>query len=133
MNWPLPLRRATALAFFMFVNWLMLAPGAAFENVHMLFSQQDKIAHLGIFGGLTELTLWSLPAQWTLRGRFLMLLTVMLVYGAGIELVQPLLPDSGRSAEWMDLVADAIGIAVGGGLFRALADTQAPPDNNDGN
>jgi hypothetical protein len=43
---------------------------------------------------------------------------VALGYGAAIELIQPLV---GRSAEWGDLLADGIGIALGivPGLIRA--------------
>ena len=50
----------------------------------------------------------------------------MLAYGAGIELAQWLV--GWRFAEWADLAADAVGVALGWGLLRrrSLASSSHP-------
>ena len=72
----------------------------------------DKIAHFVVFCGLA---LWF-SGQYA-RQRFWRIGIGLLAYGALIELVQSML--SYRSAEWLDLVADGLGIVVG--LVIAMA------------
>ncbi len=54
--------------------------------------------------------IWPRPRLWG------WLVLALLAYGVGIELAQSLLPP--RSADWRDVLADALGIAVG--LLAAL-------------
>jgi VanZ family protein len=73
----------------------------------------DKVVHLALYGGLGVLTFWSLQA--TLRGSLRRLLIVTLLacvaYGFSDEFHQAFVP--GRSAEWADLLSDAVGAALG--------------------
>ncbi len=79
----------------------------------------DKWTHLVLFGGFTFLWLCARPVRtpkW-LVGLFL----ISVCFGAFIELMQGLLSFLGRSMEFMDAVADALGGALGIGLFSLLA------------
>jgi VanZ family protein len=72
----------------------------------------DKLKHLGAY---LFLGFWfgSLLA----RARHGLLFIALFAYGALIEVLQGLLP-TGRTAEWQDLVANALGIALGLALAR---------------
>ncbi|MFT3821899.1 MAG: VanZ family protein [Rubrivivax sp.] len=75
----------------------------------------DKRNHLLAFASLAlvaELAFW--PAA---RRRAKVLLG-LLAFGGFIELVQSQIPE--RSAEWVDLLADGLGIALGLALVAAL-------------
>lgn len=113
LNWSAPARRLSTFAVLVFANWLFLAPAGNFQDVHVFLSHQDKIAHFGIFGLLTGLIRWSIPADWGQGRRRLILAGVLIGYGAAIECIQLLLPAFGRSFEWMDLLMDIIGIVTG--------------------
>jgi VanZ family protein len=65
----------------------------------------DKTNHLLAFSVLTIL------GNQAYRGRTLMLLLGLLTYGGLIEILQSFTPD--RMAEWADLLADGLGLAVG--------------------
>lgn len=68
----------------------------------------DKANHALAFASLAFTAVWAFwpqPQQWRV------LFAVLLAYGIGIEIAQSFLPP--RSADWHDVVADAIGIAVG--------------------
>jgi len=64
----------------------------------------DKLFHvLGFFALVVPLALRH-PVRWRL------ILTVALVFGGMIEIAQPYV---GRSAEWLDLLADGVGASLG--------------------
>jgi len=94
-------------------NWILLAPAAIFQDVHVFLSHQDKIAHFGIFGVLTWLFRWSIPARWGSGWKRVCFICSLAAYGAAIEFVQPLIPGAGRSFEWMDMFWDCVGVAAG--------------------
>jgi VanZ family protein len=113
LDWPGLARWSVTLAYVVLVNWLLLAPGKTFRDIHLVLAYQDKVAHFGIFCVLTGLFCWSLPgAHGTWRKRILILLA-MVGYGVAIECIQPLIPNSGRTFEWLDLLLDGIGVAAG--------------------
>ncbi len=70
----------------------------------------DKLQHLAAFAALTLAAWWAYPGtRWkAMAGLFL--------FGVFIEVVQSGIP--GRSAEWGDLVADGVGIALGALIAR---------------
>lgn len=68
------------------------------------FSIWDKAQHAMGFWVLTLLGLWSFPRN-PLR-----LVIALLIYGGLIEVVQAL--SGWRTGDWLDLLADAIGIAI---------------------
>ncbi len=74
---------------------------------------QDKLGHLVVFGGFAALV------TAVLRGRRRALIGALsaTALGGALELLQALTPY--RSAEWLDLLADAVGAALGAGLVRA--------------
>jgi VanZ family protein len=93
-------------------------------------SPGDKLQHFTAFTCLTGCCLLGFQAGW--RGAALSALG-MLAFGGFIEIVQSFIP--GRSAEWLDLGADSVGIAIGlvaVGALRALFQpgrTQGPSGN----
>lgn len=78
-----------------------------------VFSLWDKAQHALGFGGLTLLGLLTYPHH---RVRLPLLL---LAHGGLIELLQA--ATGWRYGEWLDLLADAVGILVVIGLWRATA------------
>ena len=85
----------------------------------------DKWTHLILFGAFTFLWLCARPVRtvsWLVS-----LFLISVAFGAAIELLQGLLTFLGRSMEFMDAVADAIGGALGIGLFCLMA--YAAPGN----
>lgn len=87
-----------------FLAFSPAAPGLQFENV-------DKWQHLGAFAALTACCALALAPG---RAGMLKAGLAMLAFGVFIELVQVHIPS--RSAEWQDVLADALGIVLGLGL-----------------
>ncbi len=89
-------------------------PGQLVEPI--VFEWTDKIAHFVLFAGFSGFWLAAFPGNRSCR----------MVLGAGILLAllteagQYLLP-IGRSAEWLDLLADGLGLLAGYGFDRWLA------------
>ena len=75
----------------------------------------DKLAHLCMYGGF-ELILWGeyLKHHNTLSGKKLVLLAIVapILYSGSMELAQLYLTNN-RSGEWMDMVANTIGVITG--------------------
>jgi VanZ family protein len=78
----------------------------------MVTTGWDKGNHMLAFGTLAILGLCGFPR------RAGVVLTGLLAYGGLIEILQSFTPN--RVAEWLDLVADAIGLLLGWGLVRAF-------------
>lgn len=99
------------LAVLMFsVGWLALSPAPP----EVLDSGWDKLNHASAFAAITVAAVFAAPRSRTGR---LALIGAVLCFGALIEIAQSFTPT--RSAEWADLLADAIGI-VAGVLFTTL-------------
>lgn len=92
-------------------------PGKDLPKVDVPFI--DKWTHLVLFGGFTFLWLCARPKINPLSLFTLALISVLL--GSFIEVMQGLLTFLGRSAEFMDAVADSVGGLLGIGLFCFLA------------
>lgn len=75
----------------------------------------DKLNHVATFTALAFSACRGFPAS---RGARLVVLCALLVFGGLIEVLQYFVP--GRSSEWGDLLADAIGIASGAVIAAAL-------------
>jgi VanZ family protein len=80
-----------------------------------LDSGWDKLNHLLAFGALAFSAFFSVERQ---RTRWLYTPLGLLAYGVLIELLQSQLPP--RSADARDVLADALGIALGLGAAAAL-------------
>ena len=75
----------------------------------------DKLNHMSAFTALALCAHLGYPASRRARG---VLLGALLAYGGLIEALQSFVP--GRSAEWGDLLADAVGIASGAALAAVV-------------
>ena len=96
---------AATLALGIAISWLTLTPQDLPDLGPTL--PVDKLAHVAAFAALI------LPSA-ILRPRFLWwTFPLAALLGCSIELIQPYV---GRSQEWMDVVADCVGLILGTGL-----------------
>ena len=91
----------TALGIALLIAWGTLTPLSVPQTS---VGHLDKIFHVMAFGALAMALCLGFPkrALWVVVG--------VIAYGALIEVVQP---HVGRSAEWADLLADALGAILG--------------------
>ncbi len=82
----------------------------------------DKLNHLLAFAALALAACLSYPAS---RRTRILLLCGLLGFGGLIEILQLFVP--GRSSEWGDLFADAIGIALGAALATLVLRVASAP------
>lgn len=108
--------RTVTLIWAAIISWLAFRPSASVESG----LPWDKANHAMAFILLTFLTGRGWPNMRTPT-----LVVIMLAAGVGIELVQGL-PAIGRDADVWDVVADAVGIAVGLALLKAASRPPAP-------
>lgn len=99
-----PAWRWLLAALVLLVAWFAFSPSAGIDA----FEHVDKVKHVLAFGCLATVASLGWTATTTNRGRIALSL---LLYGAFIELVQSAIP--GRTASWLDLLADGAGIAGG--------------------
>jgi len=78
----------------------------------------DKVGHALAFAGLAALVAFAL-AKLPLRRRLMSAASASTAVGGLLELVQSALPY--RSAEWLDLLADAIGAVLGALVLASFA------------
>jgi len=86
------------------ITWLALSPAPP----RTVDTGWDKANHALAFASLAFSAVWALwqrPRQW------IWLVLALLAYGVFIEIAQSFLPP--READWHDVVADGIGIAIG--------------------
>ncbi|KYF80748.1 hypothetical protein BE11_49745 [Sorangium cellulosum] len=120
LSWPTWARRAPAALFTIALFYFGCA------NIGLPRTPEvplDKITHFAAFLGLEwliELALVGTAAAARRRA------AVAMSAGAGglLELAQAALPY--RSAEWLDLLADALGALAGAGLLMLLARSRSP-------
>jgi VanZ family protein len=93
------------------VSYLALSPAPP----HVLDTGWDKLNHVSAFVALA-FAAWLGFAKSQRNQRLGML--ALLAYGGAIELIQLFVP--GRSCEWGDLLADAIGISLGVLLAKGM-------------
>ena len=82
----------------------------------MITTGWDKSNHLLAFGVMAWLGCKAFPQRLTI------VLPGLLAYGVLIEIMQSFTPN--RAAEWLDLIADCLGILLGWMLIRLLAITK---------
>jgi VanZ family protein len=91
-------------ALVLFVTYLCLRPSTGGEQ---LFPNADKWAHFLAFFALAGMLLALVERRY-----YASVCLGLLAFGGAIEIAQYLLP-YGRSAEWLDLAADGVGIVAG--------------------
>jgi VanZ family protein len=89
--------------------WLALNPA---DQVPTAFQFWDKAQHALGFAGLALLGILSFP------GRIRLLIFGLVLFGAGIECTQWL--TGWRQGDWVDWVADCVGLVMGGGFWQAV-------------
>lgn len=99
-----PLWRALLALLLIAITWLALSPAPP-PKVN---TGWDKANHALAFGALAFAAVW---AWWPQPRRWGGLVVALLGYGAAIEIAQSFVPP--RSADWHDLLADGLGIAIG--------------------
>ena len=92
---------------FAFIVYVCLRPSSGMAP---LFPQLDKLQHAGAF---FVLSFWCYAL--VERRAYLRVTLVMIAVGAGIEVAQGVMA-LGRSAEWLDLVADVVGVLMALGV-----------------
>lgn len=86
------------------ITWLALVPAPP----RTLTTGWDKSNHALAFASLAFAAVWALwqqPRHWP------RLVLALVAYGIAIEIAQSFLPP--READWHDVVADSVGIALG--------------------
>ena len=113
MNLRIWLFRALTLGWMALIFFLSSQPDVPAPE---LFSQQDKVAHLLVFGVLGLLLAFALtpPAAASWR-RVLLITALVTVYGITDELHQYFVP--GREASALDVLADGVGGFLAGALL----------------
>ena len=104
---PRPLRLAVFAAAVVVILYMTLAPNEDVPGSSLIW---DKAAHSIAFGLLTIVGLLM-----STHRRALVALSV-LALGVAIEIAQSLMP-FGRTGDWRDALADAIGVALGLGVW----------------
>jgi len=90
------------------ILWGTLSPVEATQGT---VPHLDKLVHFGAFAAL------GLPCALFYRSASMAVFFAALMMGGAIELIQPYV---GRSAEWLDLLADSLGSCVPLILARIL-------------
>lgn len=104
-----PYWRAALALLLAVITWLALTPAPPPEAALLW----DKLNHLGAFACL------AVAACMGFRRGWVVVALGLLAYGGLIEVLQSFTPT--RVGEWVDLLADAIGIALGLGIAKAMA------------
>ncbi|MBQ6305505.1 MAG: VanZ family protein [Bacteroidales bacterium] len=93
-------------------------PGSLFPRVKPAIGL-DKVAHILMYAGFAYACLWGYRKQFVSNGlaykKRAILLTVIIsiAYGGLTEIMQETITLLRRSGDWRDLIADAIGTALG--------------------
>jgi len=96
--------RALLALLLVVITWLALSPAPP-KTADIGW---DKANHALAFASLAFTAVW---ARWQKPRQWPMLFFALLTYGGAIEIAQSFLPP--REAGWDDLLADAVGIAMG--------------------
>jgi VanZ family protein len=92
------------------ILFLCLLPGSDLPDVPLTDKTEHFIAYLGL----------SAPLAVAMgRGRIGLALMLAVAYGGFVEIAQGLAP-TGRSASWLDALANAIGAALGSGAVALI-------------
>ncbi|MFO0941436.1 MAG: VanZ family protein [Pirellulales bacterium] len=113
LSWGPTLRIASAC---LVLYWIAIFIGTHIPGPSVPKLGNDKILHLGAFGGLAFLVAWALPTRegQTLK-RALITLGLIVGYAMIDELTQNFIP--GRHCSLGDFIADAIGAVMGLGAY----------------
>ena len=97
-----------------FLTYMLLRPGVENMEYSFMFDGIDKVLHLAIFGMLG----FSFVAAFS-KVRFVYFFQIMLSYAILTEILQDEM-ELGRTLEFLDLVADIVGVMSGYFLFKKV-------------
>ncbi|WP_082384139.1 VanZ family protein [Chryseobacterium sp. ERMR1:04] len=97
-----------------FLTYMLLKPGDEIQEHWFMFDGFDKVVHLSIFAALGFLFTASFP-----KIKFIYFFQIILLYGFLTEILQEEM-GLGRSMEFLDVVADAIGCLIGYFTYKLL-------------
>ena len=100
-----------------FLTFMLLKPGVENVEYAFMFEGIDKILHLCIFIFLGFSFTASFP-----KIKFAYFIQIMMIYALLTEILQDEM-GLGRSLEFLDLVADLVGILIGYFIFKRLQRT----------
>lgn len=89
------------------ITWLALVPAPPVQ----ITTGWDKSNHALAFATLAFSSVWALARRPQLPQQWPALALGLLAYGGAIEIAQTYLPP--REGDWMDLLADGVGISLG--------------------
>ena len=97
-----------------FLTFMLLKPGIENVEYAFMFEGIDKILHLSIFTFLGFSFIASFP-----KIKFAYFIQIMIIYALFTEILQDEM-HLGRSLEFLDLVADTVGVLIGYFIFKKL-------------
>lgn len=122
------IKRPGLIQFIPFIIWLLLIfilltlPGSDFDKVDMHIPFEDKIVHMGLFGGLVfffGLAYYKIPFAFT-KTKLVFMVLCAIAYGVIMEFVQKYCTHHSRSFSYDDMLADALGAITGYFLIRYI-------------
>lgn len=96
---------------------MLLKPGVENLEYPFMFEGIDKVLHLSIFTFLGFTFMATFP-----KIKFFYFIQIMMLYGMLTEILQDEM-HWGRSLEFLDLVADMVGVLIGYFIFKKLERT----------
>lgn len=121
-------KQPTFVHFIPFIIWLLIIfilltlPGKDFQGVDMKLPFQDKIVHMGLFGGLVfffGLAYRKIPFFYS-KTKLIFMVLAATSYGIIMEFVQKYCTGHSRSFSYEDMMADGLGAIIGYFLIRYI-------------
>ena len=116
-NYPLTL---LCLALVVFLSLVIRVPETPLDDVAFI----DKWTHFVMYGGTCSVMWWEYlrchPRRIVWWKLWLYAIVGMVALGGVIEIIQPYVQ---RSGEWLDFVADTVGVLLGAGIGMILKKT----------
>ena len=100
-----------------FLTFMLLKPGIENVEYAFMFEGIDKVLHLSIFTFLGFSFIAAFP-----KIKFAYFIQIMMMYALLTEILQDEM-HWGRSLEFLDLVADTVGVLIGYFIFKKLQRT----------
>ncbi|MDP2458184.1 VanZ family protein [Kaistella sp. SH40-3] len=100
-----------------FLTFMLLKPGVENLEYPFMFEGIDKVLHLSIFTFLGFTFMAAFP-----KIKFFYFIQIMMLYGMLTEILQDEM-HWGRSLEFLDLIADMVGVLIGYFIFKKFERT----------
>lgn len=122
------LKKPGLVQFIPFISWLILIfilltlPGKDFEKVDMLIPYEDKMVHMGLFGGLVfffGLAYRKIPFAFS-KSKLIFMVLFATAYGVLMEFIQKYCTNHSRSFSYDDMLADGVGAVIGYFFIRYI-------------